>query len=71
MGEDGGGREARIGAAGGHGGGGMGSGPGRAEGWGTRWVLALLVSRVQVRFSLFFLTGGWGLGRSGAREKVV
>ena len=39
MGEDGGGREARIGA-GGHGGGGMGSGPGRAEGWGRGWVLA-------------------------------
>ena len=35
MGEDGGGREARIGAGGGHGRGGMGSGLGRAEGWGT------------------------------------
>ena len=35
MDEDDGGREARIGAGGGHGRGGMGSGPGRAEGWGT------------------------------------
>ena len=32
MGEDEGGREARIGVGGDHGGGGMGSGPGRAEG---------------------------------------
>ena len=54
----------------------MGSGPGRAEGWGTGWVLAFLVSLVQVRFLLFFLTGGWGpyydrLGRSGARETDI
>ena len=46
MGEDGGDREAPIGAGGGHGGGGMGSGPGRAEGWGTGWVLAFLVSHM-------------------------
>ena len=44
MGEDGGGREARIDAGGDHGGGEMGSGPGRAEGWGAGWVLAFLVS---------------------------
>ena len=47
MGEDGGGREARFGAGGGHGGGGMGSGPGCAEGWGTGWViLAFLLSLI-------------------------
>ena len=60
MGEDGGGRETRIGTGGGHGGGGMGSGPGRVEGWGTGWVLAFLGSLFRVRFSFVFLTGGWG-----------
>ena len=54
MGEDGSGREARIGIGGDYGGGGMGSGLSLVEGWGTGWVLAFLVSLFQVRFSFVF-----------------